>query len=286
MGIKTGLVMEGGAMRGMFTAGVIDVFMENGIEFDGAIGVSAGAVFGCNVKSKQIGRVIRYNKRFCRDKRFVSFSNWLKTGDLYPPEFDYETVPNELDVFDFNTYKSNPMDFYVVATDVNTGKPYYQLCNNGDAKDIQWMRASASMPVFSNVVEIDGGLYSDGGTSDSIPLKYFESIGYERNVVILTQPKGYVKKPYPAMHFISWYLRKYPELVKTLKSRHFMYNETTDYVEKRELSGDTFVIRPPEKLKVKPSENNPDELERVYQMGRAEALKHLEDVKVFVNHIE
>lgn len=266
--MKRGLILEGGAMRGMFTAGVLDVFMENDIEFDGAIGVSAGAVFGCNYKSKQIGRAIRYNKRFCKDKRYVSFMHWLKTGDLYPVEFCYETLPFELDIFDRDAYERNPLDFYITSTDVLTGEPHYTLCNKGDEKDIRWMRASASMPVFANPVEIDGGLYSDGGTSDSVPIKYFESIGYDKNVLILTQPKGYRKKQYKGLFFIKRYLKKYPMLYEAMVKRHVMYNETMDYIDKCEEEGRIFVIRPPEKLRVKPAEKNPLELERVYRLGR------------------
>ena len=193
--MKTGLIMEGGAMRGMFTAGVIDVLMEAGVCFDGAIGVSAGAVFGCNYKSRQIGRVIRYNKTYCQDPRYVSFRSLLRTGDIYGEEFCYHELPDRLDPFDVKTYEENPMDFYVVCTDVETGKPVYHNCLKGDAEDIQWMRASASMPALSRFVNLDGHMLSDGGTADSIPVRFFESIGYERNVVILTQPEGYVKKP-------------------------------------------------------------------------------------------
>ncbi|MFR2189268.1 MAG: patatin family protein, partial [Blautia sp.] len=187
--MKTGLIMEGGAMRGMFTAGVIDVLMEAGVCFDGAIGVSAGAVFGCNYKSRQIGRVIRYNKAYCQDPRYVSFRSLLRTGDIYGEEFCYHELPDRLDPFDVKTYEENPMDFYVVCTDVETGKPVYHNCLKGDAEDIQWMRASASMPALSRFVNLDGHMLSDGGTADSIPVRFFESIGYERNVVILTQPE-------------------------------------------------------------------------------------------------
>lgn len=150
--MKTGLVMEGGAMRGMFTAGINDVLMENGIQFDGAIGVSAGAVFGCNYKSKQIGRAIRYNKRFCGDKRYCSLSSLLRTGDLYNVDFDYRVVPRELDVFDEKAYRENPMEFYAVVTDVVSGKPVYRRLDKGDDEDILWMRASASLPVVSELL--------------------------------------------------------------------------------------------------------------------------------------
>ena len=277
--MKHGLVMEGGAMRGMFTAGIIDVFLENDIKFDGAIGVSAGAVFGCNLKSRQIGRSIRYNKKYCRDRRYVSFINWMREGELYPPKFCYEELPNKLDKFDVESYKNNPMDFYVVSTDVATGEPTYTLCNNGDADDIQWFRASASMPVFSKPVNIGEGLYSDGGTSDSVPLKYLEKMGYNRILVILTQPKDYRKKPYKGMAIISKLLAKYPMLIKAMKNRHIMYNDTMDYIDKREKDDDVYVIRPSEQLKVKPAEKNPDELERVYQLGRKAGYDNLDKIK-------
>lgn len=281
--IKTGLVLEGGAMRGMFTAGVLDVFMENNITFDGAIGVSAGAVFGCNLKSHQIGRSIRYNKKYCSDRRYVSYRNWMKTGDLYDPEFDYNELPLKLDIFDRETYEKDPMDFYVVSTDVLTGKPVYTLCNKGDAADIQWMRASASMPVFSNPVKIGDGLYLDGGTSDSVPLRYFETLGYDKIVLILTQPKGYRKKPYPFMGFIRKYLKNYPVVADTMASRHIMYNETMDYIDKCENEGKILVIRPEEKLHIKPAEKNPNELQRVYELGRVKGEALVSDVKRFIN---
>ena len=150
---QIGLVMEGGAMRGLFTAGVIDVFMENHIEFSAAVGVSAGAAFGCNLKSRQAGRALRYNKRFCRDKRYCSLHSLLKTGDLYGADFCYREIPEELDIFDKEAYEQNPMAFYVVATDVYTGKPVYKRLDKVDENCYLWMRASASMPMVSKAVE-------------------------------------------------------------------------------------------------------------------------------------
>lgn len=274
--------MEGGAMRGMFTAGVTDVFMENEIEFNGAIGVSAGAVFGCNYKSHQIGRAIRYNKAYCTDRRYASYRAWLRTGDLYSPKFDYEELPFKLDIFDTKTYIDNPMDFYVVSTDILTGEPVYTLCNKGDKEDILWMRASASMPVFSNPVEISGGLYLDGGMADSVPVKYFEKLGYDRNVLILTRPKGYRKSKYPCMGIIRRILKKYPELYKSMGNRHIMYNETMEYIEKCEALGKILVIRPPKNIDVKPVERSADKLEAAYQMGRSTGLLEVERVKNFL----
>lgn len=280
--MKKGLVMEGGAMRGMFTAGVTDVMMENNITFDGAIGVSAGAVFGCNYKSNQPGRVIRYNKRFCNDKRYCSFQSLRKTGDLYGHEFCYYTMPNELDIFDRETYKNSPMEFTIVATNVRTGKPAYISCPNGDDTDLEAYRASASMPLVSNMVEIDGEKHLDGGLSDSVPLKYFESIGYDRNVVILTRPRGYVKGKNKLMPILKVKYRKYPEFVKAMANRHIMYNDEMKYIYEAEKTGRAFLIVPDEALDIGFSEKNPEKLQEIYEIGRRTAEKRLKELKEFL----
>lgn len=281
--MKKGLVMEGGALRGMFTAGVIDVMMENGIEFDGAIGVSAGAAFGCNYKSRQIGRAIRYNKRFCNDKRYSGWGSWIKTGDFFNVDFDYYVVPRTIDIFDTETFENNPMEFYVVATDALSGKSVYKKIEKGDDYDLLWIRASVSMPFLSRVVDIDGGKYSDGGTADSIPLKYFEEIGYDRNIVVLTQPLGFKKEKNKFIPLFKMALRKYPNLVKALETRHEMYNETIEYIGNKEVKGEILVLRPEAPLNIKPDEKDANELERVYQEGRKTALKRIEEIKAFLN---
>ena len=196
--IMRGLIMEGGAMRGMFTCGVIDVFMEQGIEFDGAAGISAGAVFGCNIKSRQIGRPIRYNKKYCKDPRYCSIRSLLKTGDLYGVEFCYHELPDVLDPFDQDTFRQNPMAFYVGATDVNTGRVVFHKCSDGGETDIQWMRASSSMPVVSRPVTIGRYTLLDGGIACPVPYRFMEKKGYDRNVIILTQPEGYRKTKSPS----------------------------------------------------------------------------------------
>ena len=281
--MKTGLVMEGGALRGLFTAGVIDVFLENGITFDGAVGVSAGATFGCNIKSGQIGRAIRYNLKYCKDRRYFSIWSLIFTGNLFGKKFCYHNIPEKLDVFDNEAYEKNPMEFHIVCTDVETGKPVYKKCDKLRGANLEWIRASASLPMVSEVVEIDGMKLQDGGISDSIPLKYFESIGYDRNVVILTQPKGYIKEAASLTGLFKSYLRKYPKMIEALENRHNMYNETTKYIEEREKNGDAFVIRPNDILPVKRTSRDPEKLKAVYEAGRAEAQKHLEEIKTFLS---
>ena len=279
---KTALIMEGGAMRGMFTCGVIDVMMENGIDFEAAAGISAGAAFGCNYKSRQIGRAIRYNKAYCKDPRYCSLRSLRKTGDLYGVDFCYRELPLELDVFDRETFAADPMDFYVGATDINTGEAVYHKCSDGGEADFEWMRASASMPLVSRVVEIDGRELLDGGVVDAVPYRFMESLGYNRNVIILTQPKGYRKKKSRALPLVRRKLRKYPKLVEAMAERHLMYNGQMDEIDERERAGAALVIRPPEPLNIGRTEKDPDELERVYQIGRAEALRRLDELKAFL----
>lgn len=273
--MKTALVMEGGAMRGMFTCGVLDVLMENGISFDGAVGVSAGATFGCNIKSRQIGRALRYNKKYCKDKRYHSIRSLLTTGDIYNVPFCYDELPYKLDKWDIEAFSKNPMEFYCVATDINTGKPVYHKCETGGKEDIIWIQASASMPLVSRPVEIDGGVYLDGGISDSIPLKFMEGLGYDKILVIETQPKDYVKGRQKYMTLVRWMLRKYPNMIKAMEERYLMYNEQKRYVREKEEKGEIEVIRPLAPLNISPVETDEKELERVYQLGRAEALKYL-----------
>lgn len=278
---KCGLVLEGGAMRGMFTAGVLDVFMENDISFDGIVGVSAGATFGCNYLSKQIGRTIRYNKKYCRDKRYCSFKSLITTGDLYGEDFCYNMIPNELDPFDNDTARLSTTPFYVVCTNINTGKPEYKLYDVDDPDALKFMRASASMPMVSRIVKVDGKEYLDGGVADSIPIKFFESQGYEKNVVILTQPDGYVKTKNKMIPLISFIYRKYPNLIKAMTNRHTMYNETTEYIKEQEKNGNAYVIHPEFPLEAGHIEHDADVLERTYQAGRAAGMKHLENIIKF-----
>ena len=284
--MKTGLIMEGGAMRGMFTAGVLDVLMENGLVTDGAIGVSAGAVFGCNYKSHQIGRVIRYNTEYCNDKRYASFKNLVKTGNLYSEQFCYHEVPEKLDPFDEAAFAASPMDFFVVCTDVKTGEPIYHKCRKGDAEDVLWMEASASMPLAAKIVKIGHYGLLDGGVADSIPVRFFESIGYKRNLIILTQPKGYIKKKNKFLPAIRAKYFRYPAFVEAVADRHERYNETLSYIWMLEQAGKDYVIRPPIPLEIGAMERDPAQLRRVYETGRAVAQIQVEKIRDFLNAVK
>lgn len=282
--MKKGLVLEGGAMRGLFTAGITDVMMEAGIEPDGLIGVSAGAAFGCNYKSRQIGRAIRYNTRFAKDPRYSGLRSLLKSGDYFNAQFGYHIVPKQYDIFDDETFEQNPMEFIVVCTDVETGKAVYQPLTKADYECYEWIRASASMPLASKMVEVGGYKLLDGGVSDSIPLAYFESIGYDRNVVILTQPEGYEKKRTKLMPLMRIALRKYPKMIEAMDKRNIMYNQELAYVRQAEQEGRCLVIRPEEKIPIGHISHDPDEMRQVYNIGRKAGEKYINDMKDFYGH--
>ena len=282
MKARRGLVLEGGAMRGLFTAGVIDVWMEKGIGFDGLVGVSAGACFGCNYKSRQPGREIRYNTRLARDPRYCSWTSLLKTGDLFNAEFCYHTLPETLDPFDAATFEANPMEFHLSVTDARTGKPAYRRIDKVDADAFEWIRASASMPLVARPVEVGGGMYLDGGLSDGIPLAYFESLGYGRNVVVTTRPRGYRKFPSWRVRALKPFLRKWPAVYEALSTRHEWYNRTLEYIDERVAAGAAMLVSPPEALPIGRVCHDPDRMRRVYGIGRAAGERTADAVAAFL----
>ena len=273
--VKRGLVLEGGAMRGLWTAGVTDVMMEHNIWPDGLIGVSAGAAFGCNYKSRQSGRAIRYNTRFARDSRYSGLKSWITSGNYFNAGFGYHTMPKELDVFDDEAFNANPMDFYVVCTDVLTGKAVYQQLTEATDDSYDWIRASASMPLASKVVELQGRKLLDGGVADSIPL------GYQRNVVVLTQPSGYQKEHNRLMPLMRLSLRHYPQMIEAMDKRHVMYNRQLEYVAQAEKEGRCLVIRPESKIPIGHISHDAARMRLVYEQGRAVGEQYLSRIKDF-----
>lgn len=268
-------------MRGLWTAGVIDAMMEHDIWPDGLIGVSAGAAFGCNYKSRQVGRAIRYNIRFAHDSRFSGLKSLLLSGDYFNAQFGYHVVPYEYDLFDTTAFKQNPMTFTVVCTDVVTGQAVYHDMDHVDYDELEWIRASASMPLASRVVKVQGYQLLDGGVADSIPLKYFENNDYDRNIVILTQPLGYQKEHNRLMPLIRLWLRRYPNMVKALDKRHLMYNHQLEYVRQAEQEGRCLVIRPDEQIPIGHLSHDADQMRRVHELGRAVGKRYIERIKDF-----
>lgn len=278
---NVGLVLEGGGMRGLFTAGVIDVLMEHGFSVPCAVGVSAGACFGVNMKSLQIGRALRYNLQMIGNPDYMSLRSFVKTGNYINAEFCYHTVPTQIDVFDVDVFARHPMQFYIVSTDVDTGEPVYHLLDHIDYEQLEWIRASASLPIVSRPVELDGKRLMDGGMSDSIPLKFIESLGYQRNIVVLTQPLGYRKKPSSQPWIYKLLCRKYPVMIDSLLNRHLMYNAQLDYVEEQAEKGKILIIAPPDKLDIGRIEQNPDKLKAIYDLGRKTCEKMMDQIVAF-----
>ena len=247
--MKTGLVLEGGGMRGIYTAGVLDVFMERGVSFDGVIGVSAGAIHGCSYVSAQKGRSIRYYKKYCGDKRFMSLWSLIHTGDLVGKDFCYSELPEKLDPYDYEAFERSSAKFYVVCSNLETGKAeYFHLTDPRRQMDL--LRASASMPYVSHIVEYEGKKLLDGGCCDSIPVRAAFQLGFGRSVVVLTRHDGYVKK-----------------------AGHRMYNRTLQKIRALEQEGKIFVVRPHTPLSIGRMEHEPEKLQQVYDIGRQDAEK-------------
>lgn len=275
--MKTGLVLEGGGVRGIYTAGVLDVFLEKGIAFDGVMGVSAGAIHGCSYLSKQHGRSIRYYMKYCADPRFMSFSSLFKTGDLVGVDFCYHEIPEKLDLYDNEAFMRNGVPFYAVCSNVETGKPEY-LRMEDMFRDIDILRASASMPYVSRIVEIGGKKYLDGGSTDSIPVDAFRKMGYEKNVVVLTRDIAYRKKP-ELRGLAKLMYRKYPAFAKIQAERYLNYNRTLDRILDLEKEGSIFVIRPSVPPDIGRMESDPQKVRRHYERGREDTLQKMDDLQ-------
>ena len=257
--------------------------MQHNVWPDALIGVSAGAAFGCNYKSRQPGRAIRYNMRFARDSRYSGWQSLLTTGDYFNAEFAYHTVPHNYDRFDNEAYEANPMIFIVVCTDVETGQAVYKSLPHPTELTYDWIRASASMPLVSRIVELEGMKLLDGGVADSIPLEYMERHGYERNVVVLTQPQGYVKHPSRLMPLMRIALHRYPRMIEAMAHRHLMYNRQLDYVAQAEHEGRCFVIRPQTTIPIGHTSHDPEEMKRAYDMGIAEGERNISSIIKFMS---
>ena len=278
---KTAFVLEGGAMRGLYSAGVLDVFMQNNITTDAIYGVSAGALFGINFKSGQIGRAIRYNLKYAHEKNYMGLYSLVTTGDIMNKDFCFDKLVYELDKFDFESFNNSPINFFAVVTNVETGKAEYIKIT--DAKyGLEALRASGSMPFVSRCVDFEGAKYLDGAISDPIPLQKALNEGYEKIIVILTRPKNY-KKQKSFMPYDLFY-KKYPNFIKTAKKQYETYNKTLELIEKYENEEKIIVLRPSLNLKIKRVEKDLKKLEAIYQLGVDDCTLNLNKIKNYLNN--
>jgi len=278
--MKTLLILEGGGLRGIYTAGVLDAFMKNKIKVDTVIGVSAGALFGINYLSNQRGRVIRYNLDNIKNKNYMGISSLIRTGNIMNKDFCFDKLIYETDPFDFDTFNKSKTDFYCVVTNVVTGKPEYIKIDDIE-NQLEYLRASGSMPVVSRIVHIRGKEYLDGGISDSVPIKWGLKNGYKKIIVVETRPKDYRKKKHNNFLFKRFY-KNYPKFVETYSNRYKVYNKTKEYIESLEKEKRVFVIRPSELVKISRIEKNKDKIQEMYRLGMKDANNKLKDLKKYL----
>jgi len=277
---KTGLVLEGGGMRGIYTAGVLDVFLEEGLRFDGLIGVSAGAVHGSTFLAGQHGRSIRYFAKYCRDPRFMSVLSLVATGNAVGRRFCYHDIPDRLDPFDFDAFGRSPTEFYVAVTNLETGEAEYIKLKNL-RENVEVVRASASMPYVSRVVRVNGKKYLDGGVGDSVPLGASEKLGFSKNVVVLTHERDFPIGPL-SIPALNWRYRKYPRFLEALNSMPERYKKQLEAVEEAVRRGTAFCIRPGKKPLVRDLERDPERLGALYRLGREDATAALPELRRFL----
>ena len=280
--MKIGLVLEGGGMRGLFSAGVLDALLElKELNVNGIVGVSSGALFGVNYVSKQKERAVRYNKKYADDKRYMGLHSWITTGNAVNKDFAFYELPYKLDVFDNETFKKAETDFYVVMTNVESGKPEYVLIEDAFAQ-MEYLRATSALPFASKIIEINGKKYLDGGISDSIPIDFCESLGYDKIIAVLTRPEGTYKEDKLGFLYKLVY-RKYPNLVNSLLNMARDYEKVLAKIKDLENKGKIFVVRPPEVLKIGRLEKNRDKIQKVYDTGLNTGLKELDNIVKYLN---
>ena len=280
--MKVGLVLEGGGMRALFTAGVLDALLDvKELDIDGIVGVSAGALFGVNYVSGQKERAIRYNKKYARDKRYMGLYSWITTGNAVNEEFAFYEIPFKLDVFDQEKFKESKIDFYVVMTNVESGKPEYVLIKDV-FKQMEYLRATSALPFASKIIEINGKKYLDGGISDSIPIDYCESLGYDKIILVLTRPENTHKDD--KLNFLyKLVYRKYPNLVERLINMGKDYEVVLKKIKDLENENKIFVIRPPKVLKIGRLEKNEDKIQNVYDIGLNTGIREKENLLKYLN---
>ena len=279
--MKIGLVLEGGGMRTLFTAGVLDAFLDKNIEVNGVVGVSAGALFGVNYVSKQKERSVRYNKKYANEKGYMGLYSWITTGNAVNKDFAFYKIPFKLDKFDEEEFEKAKVDFYIVMTNIESGKPEYVLIKDV-FKQMEYLRATSALPFASKIIEINNKKYLDGGISDSIPIDFCETLGYDKIIVILTRPENVHKED--KLNFLyKLVYRKYPNLVERLINMGKDYEVVLKKIKDLENKDKIFVIRPPEILKIGRLEKNKDKIQKVYDIGLNTGFNKIDNLLKYLN---
>ena len=281
MNIHTALVLEGGGVRGIYTAGVLDCFLEEHIKTDALFGVSAGIVNGINYISGQKGRSLNVNTKYLKDKRYLSFRSLITTGDIFGVDFCYNVLPNKLLPYDYEAFQNSHTACYAVVSNLITGQPEYKLLKDLH-RDLGYVRASASLPLLSRIVTVNGSPYLDGGICDSIPLAASLRRGYRKNIVILTRPKNYQKTPSRMLSAVAGTYRNYPNFVEAYRTRHIRYNHALELAKQQKAQGKAFILQPSQTLKVSRLEKNPERIRAMYRLGYRDAKKALPELKQFL----
>lgn len=278
---RAGLVLEGGAMKGVYTAGVLDFFLDAGIDFEKCYGVSAGACCMCSYLSKQRGRALATMTDYLNDKDYWGLSSFLRTGDLFNVRMCYHDIPEKLNPFDYEAFDKNPSRGYAVVTNIETGFAEYIPLQEMH-RDIEAVRASASMPFVSRNVDIGGKMYLDGGLADSIPILHAVTDGCRKNVVVMTKEEGYWRSPMRHAGAARLKYAKYPKVYELIKNRHNTYNETLRYIYEQVEEGTVFLIQPRYKSDVSRTEKDASKLRALYEEGYEEAASRKEELLAFL----
>lgn len=276
--MKTGLVLEGGGMRGVYTTGALDCFQDNGLTFDYVIGVSAGACHATSYLSGQRGRSFQINVEYSQDKRYISLGNYLRTKSVFGMDFIFHEIPDRLLPFDYEAMSKNPTEFVVGVTDVLTGQPFYFTNPKTDMVNTV-VAASSAIPIFSPMVEIEGKQYLDGGTTDPIPVKKSLEDGCDKVVVILTRPRGYQKQPEGFRKIYRRKFKKYPAMAEALDRRHEIYNDTLKFIETLEKEGRAIVLAQTSPIPIGRFEKDPAKLRALYELGMKDAANRLDEIR-------
>ena len=281
--MKVGLVLEGGGLRGLYTAGVLDTFIEHDIKVDCIIGVSAGALFGVNYYSKQKGRALTYNKKYAKDKRYMSIPSWILTGNYINKKFAFYKMSNKLVPFDNNTYKKNCKNFFAVVTNVKTGQAEYMAVDDPLAQ-MEILRATSAIPLLSRMVKVGKNKYLDGGVADSIPIEAMQKLNYDKIIVVETQPINFIKEPLSKKEekLIRIKYRNYPNLINTILTRHEAYNKQKSLIKSLERKGEIFVLRPSISVKTSIKNKNPERYQEVYDLGVSDTEEIIKDLKAYL----